>query len=237
MRDELIKAARPVLKWLGGTLLVVFVLVWIAAPSAVTIAAGVTVVLFVVVRYCLLTSTPHPLLAALIGALAPQLPGPLLQRALEAPLMIRDEWERAKALVVLAPQLPDEPRAVALQQSLEAAPMIQDEGWRAQVLRVLAPQLSGPLLQYGLEATRKNEMWRMWVPAALFSRRSDLAPMLPSVRYALANHLLTLKDRRRRDVLMFCATESLFTPPILSPATVSLIAAHIAEICQEWRWL
>lgn len=70
MRDELIKAARPVLKWLGGTLLVVFVLVWIAAPSAVTIAAGVTVVLFVVVRYCLLVSTPHPLLAALIGALA-----------------------------------------------------------------------------------------------------------------------------------------------------------------------
>lgn len=70
MRDELIKAARPVLKWLGGTLLVVFVLVWIAAPSAVTIAAGVTAVLFVVVRYCLLVSTPHPLLAALIGALA-----------------------------------------------------------------------------------------------------------------------------------------------------------------------
>ena len=175
--------------------------------------------------------------AEALTALAPQLPGPLLQRALEAPLMIRDEWERAKALVALAPQLPDEPRAVALQQSLEAALMIQDEGWRAQVLRVLAPQLSGPLLQYGLEATRKNEMWRMWVPAALFSRRSDLAPMLPSVRYALANHLLTLKDRRRRDVLMFCATESLFTPPILSPATVSLLAAHIAEICQEWRWL
>lgn len=68
MRGELMNAARAVLRWVGGALLVVFVVVWLAAPSAVTIAAGVTVVLFLLVRYCLLTATPHPLLAALIGA-------------------------------------------------------------------------------------------------------------------------------------------------------------------------
>ena len=70
MRGELMNAARAVLRWVGGALLVVFVVVWLAAPSAVTIAAVVTVVLFLLVRYCLLTATPHPLLAALIGALA-----------------------------------------------------------------------------------------------------------------------------------------------------------------------
>jgi hypothetical protein len=61
--------------------------------------------------------------------------------------------------------------------------------------------------------------------------------MLPAIRHALSDHLLALKDRRRRDVLEFCADASLLSPPILTSATLAVIASHIVEICQEWRWL
>ena len=65
---------------------------------------------------------------------------------------------------------------------------------------------------------------------------SQQCQVITEVRTALINHLVTLQEWERRDVLRFLALKNLFTPPILDEPTLSAIAGHIIEI-GKWRWL
>jgi len=69
----------------------------------------------------------------------------------------------------------------------------------------------------------------------LLQYHHDAAPFYHCFRYLTP--LLSLKNRQRQDILEFCATPDLLAPPLLSAATLGALAAHIVEICQEWRWL
>jgi hypothetical protein len=42
---------------------------------------------------------------------------------------------------------------------------------------------------------------------------------------------------RRGEILQFCVIENLFAPPVPDQATVTAIAEHIFEVCEEWRWM
>src|SRR5262249_42528886 len=169
--------------------------------------------------------------------LAPHLPDP--QRDLERALAIRDERARAEALIRLAPHLPQ----ALLLRVLERALAIGDKEAQAQVIIALASYLPDKqrafALQCGLEAAlaMNDAKYQARVLATYLPLVLDQPPFLSSIRYTLFDLLLAGKDQHRQDVLAFCATKTLFTPPILSPTTLSAITAHIIEICQEWRWV
>lgn len=146
-----------------------------------------------------------------------------------------NELERARALGMFAPLL----SGMILQRSLDAA-LTSDEEWsRVVALAALTPQLNGELFQRGLDAALdlKREDYRARALAAFLPFVQDQDSLLKSIRQVLVNHLLAIKYQDRLAILAFCASEHLFTPPILSPTTLGAIGAHIIEICQEWRWL
>jgi NB-ARC domain/TIR domain/APAF-1 helical domain len=95
----------------------------------------------------------------------------------KAALAVPYEWERARVLAALAPQLPGERRNEVLERALEAALAMPYEWGRAEVLAALAPQLTGPMLERALEAALAvpHEGQRAEVLAAL-------APQLPGER-------------------------------------------------------
>jgi hypothetical protein len=43
--------------------------------------------------------------------------------------------------------------------------------------------------------------------------------------------------RQRHTVLLLCAKEELFSPPVLPPRVLAATAAHITVVCWEWEFL
>jgi hypothetical protein len=149
-----------------------------------------------------------------------------------------DVESRVQVLATLAPQLSGPSHELALQEVLAAAQFIRNEQTRAQTLVVLAPQLTNGLVQEGLAAARSlsSERHHARVLASLLLKLPNYASWLRSLRQFIIDHLwMNLTERKREDVLIFCADEKLFAPPILSSATLAAIARHIIEICQEWE--
>jgi hypothetical protein len=186
--------------------------------------------------------------ARMLVRLALQLEGELLAQALEAVLTIGYEGHRALTLVALAPQLEGE----LLAQGLEVALAIGDERSRVEALAALTPQLEGELLARALEAALAIEdeedrarMLVRLVPqlegealAVLLPATPDPAAVLRSMRQAVAHHLLNnLAAAERQQVLLFCAQEKLFAPPLLDQDTLAVIAGYIVEVCEEWKWM
>jgi hypothetical protein len=57
------------------------------------------------------------------------------------------------------------------------------------------------------------------------------------IQLAIAEYMLAARDKPRKEVLQFCADKTLFAQPVFSPGTLATIAAHIIEICGDWKWL
>jgi hypothetical protein len=189
--------------------------------------------------------------AQALDALAPQLTGDLLAQGLAAARAIGDERSRAAALAALALQPTGELLArgpVAAQavedaedrtRVLAAAQAVENAEDRARLLAALAPQLSGALLAQGLAAAQgiRDEWDRARVLAAFIREGDAAAPIMLQVRGLMLDHVYrNLSQQSRSDLLSLCADKELFRPPILSPATLAAIAAHIIDICQ-WEWL
>jgi hypothetical protein len=105
-----------------------------------------------------------------LADLAPQLPGPLLEQALEAAWAIGNEGDRARVLATLAPWLP----APLFKQALQAIQAISDKESRVQVLADLVRQIPAPLLERALQAAQAIDDERCRARAL-----ADLAPQLP----------------------------------------------------------
>jgi hypothetical protein len=53
----------------------------------------------------------------------------------------------------------------------------------------------------------------------------------------MAEHLWrNLQHHARADVLGFCASRTLFAPPVLDGDTLAAIAGYIIEVCTQWQW-
>jgi tetratricopeptide (TPR) repeat protein len=83
------------------------------------------------------------------------LPKLLQQEALAVVQAIRDEGDRARVLVGLAPYLPEAERAEAWQQALAAVRAIRNEDDRVKALAALAPHLPDLLLREALTLARQ----------------------------------------------------------------------------------
>jgi hypothetical protein len=109
----------------------------------------------------------------------PDLPPLLLPEALAAAREIKDESDRASALLALAPHLNDEQKAQALPEALAAVREIKDEDDRASALSALAPHLNDELkaqvLTEALAAAReiKEESSRAFALSDLAQHLND----------------------------------------------------------------
>jgi hypothetical protein len=56
------------------------------------------------------------------------------------------------------------------------------------------------------------------------------------VRGLMADYLRASTTRQCADVFAFLSSVRLFGPPVLDPQLLDAIAAHMLEICQDWRW-
>jgi hypothetical protein len=119
--------------------------------------------------------------AKALAEIAPKLPNPLLQQALDAALAIGNERDRAKALAGLAPHLPE----TLLQEALAAARAIEDTDDRAKALAALAPNLPEPLQeaawQEALVAAQELLSW---------TKAKTLAEMVPQIPEPLKEKVL-----------------------------------------------
>jgi hypothetical protein len=182
---------------------------------------------------------------AALAASARYLTGTLLERGLEIALARVGRGEDVNAfatLAMLAPKLDNAQRDEVLQHGLSAAQALQDREARAEALAALAAQLGedkrGLAIQQGLGAAWAIEdgVSRAKILAAFLPVEPDQWPLLKAIRQTLIEHLPSLRDGPRQGVLEFCATTSLFAPPILSPQTLGAIADNIVEICLRWEW-
>jgi hypothetical protein len=129
-----------------------------------------------------------------LQALAPQLSGEQVQRALEVVRAFYNEGERAQVLQALAPQLSGE----QVQRSLEAALALRNETAQAQVLQALAPQLSGEQAGRTLVAARVSASAH--IQALLLSavklhfKGAELSQQLRLARWADMGSTPTRKD-------------------------------------------
>jgi hypothetical protein len=185
--------------------------------------------------------------AEALAMLAPHLEGQAkvdaLTRGIEAVLACRDEGsDRAEALAALAPQLEGE----LLVRGLEVALAIDDEWSRARVLAALAPQLEGELLVRGLEAALAIdiEFLRASALAGFLPVAPDTGTLVRNIRQAVEANFLAMQHAKREQELMafFIGQVDLFSgkvfaPPIFTPQTLSTIAGHIIEICNDWEWV
>jgi len=178
-----------------------------------------------------------------LTALAPQLTGLLLERALEAALTEPYEEKRATDLTALAPQLTGKQREEVLERALEAA-LAMSNGWqRATVLAALAPQLTGKqreeVLERALEAALAipDEEKRVEALILFLSHIEDQGLLLQSIRQAMLDYSWSMQYASQKEVLDRYFVKEVLTPPIFSPQSLGIIASHIIEICGQWKWL
>jgi hypothetical protein len=70
------------------------------------------------------------------------------------------------------------------------------------------------------------------------SSAPDLTEALRVARKCTAAYLLEdLSAAEREKLLLFYTEEKLFSPPLLDQDTLAAVAGHIAEVCEEWRWM
>ncbi len=180
--------------------------------------------------------------AEALAALAPQLTSErrhrVLKRALEAALALPN-WagRRAKALAALAPRLTGE----LLERALEAALALPDAGQRAKALAALAPRLTGEPLERALKAALAlPEDWdgrRARALTVFLPLRLDQTLLLRSIRQTMVDNSWSIQHLSRGDVLSRYFIKEVFAPPVFSSQTLGVIASHVIEICEEWRWL
>jgi len=159
----------------------------------------------------------------------------------QAALALPDAEQRAGALAALAPQLTSERRRQVLERALEATLALPDAGQRAKALAALAPQLTGELLERALEATlalpvdwdgRRARALTVFLPLRL-----DQTLLLRSIRQTMVDNSWSIQHLSRGDVLSRYFIKEVFAPPVFSSQTLGVIASHVIEICEEWRWL
>jgi hypothetical protein len=125
-----------------------------------------------------------------LAALAPHLSDELLMAALTAGRTIRDECDRAHALIGLAKQLPSAEQERVSRDALAMVRAIRDEAERAWQLAHLAPHLGGTILAEGLTVIHTIESQR-WRAEALTALAPQLSGELLSQGLVVAR---TIKD-------------------------------------------
>ena len=92
--------------------------------------------------------------ADLLVKLAPHLPPELLPEALSNARTVADHKARARALVAIAPRLPESERTTVFADALTAVRAIDGEWERLKLLVAMAPQLPPPLRSDALTTAR-----------------------------------------------------------------------------------
>ena len=83
-----------------------------------------------------------------------------------------------------------------------------------------------PIKEAGIEAIRSN--------FTRYTAGSGIAEL----RQAVADHLVhNLSTANRAAVLNLCAEDKLLAPLHLDQDTLTAIARHIIEVCQDWQWM
>lgn len=157
----------------------------------------------------------------------------VLRHALSAAQAIEYEWSRAFVLTSLAPLLPEE----MLHAGTELDVALSE--WRPRVLIKASSELSLIFRGSGQEPVYARDINTQ---ARLLAAFADLLvnPELISrlIQSVLARYLFhSMSQKERRYVLRFCSDQVIFSPPVMDAATLTSIANHIREICQEWEWL
>lgn len=190
----------------------------------------------------LFVGEPWPKAHAL-AAVAPYLTDPQLDQALNIAKLIAHEGTRAAALIGMAPYLNGE----LLTQAQAAAKMIEDEELQLEVMTALTSKSVGqpesevkeaePFIETQPTYGGMNEPWLQMIRSDLQSL--ELMPEdLPAIRAEIADGLWNnFRTETPLRVLDFCANHKLFAQPVLSAATLTAIANHIIEICEDWNWL
>jgi hypothetical protein len=141
--------------------------------------------------------------ARTLAALAPRLSGSVLRTALAGARAIKNEWQRAEALIALALRSPGAERADLLAEALRAARALGYVGSKARVLTVVAQHLSAAqraaALDEALQAAREvgdnySRVWCLLDVACLLPKGERRAVAAEALQAARAIEVRTSND-------------------------------------------